>query len=372
MNQKLFTVPAKRIYTLLPGLLSAVALALFSIWLSNFVGVRVLDMEKSPLSAVMIAILLGLIISNLVRIPRSLMPGLTFAVKIVLRLGIILLGIRLSVVEIVRLGSVGVPIVAGCIIGALFFTVALSRLLGVPERLGVLIAVGTSICGVSAILAAGPAIDSKEEEVAYAVSIITVFGIAATLIYPYLAHAIFNGEAIRVGIFLGTAIHDTSQVTGAGLVYTQVFHEPSALNSAVVTKLVRNIFMAVVIPLMAFLHNRRKESGKRGEKPSHAGFFSLFPYFILGFVLLGVVRSVGDWTLETSSSAFGFFGEDQWVTCYNFIKQAAVLLLVVALAGLGLKTRFKELKQLGIKPFLVGFASAVIVGVISVLLVTLL
>jgi uncharacterized integral membrane protein (TIGR00698 family) len=300
------------------------------------------------------------------------MPGLTFAVKIVLRIGIILLGIRLSVVEIVRLGSVGVPIVAGCIIGALFFTVALSRILGVPERLGVLIAVGTSICGVSAILAAGPAIEAREEEVAYSVSIITVFGIAATLIYPYLAHSIFNGEAIRVGIFLGTAVHDTSQVTGAGLVYTQVFHEPSALNSAVVTKLVRNVFMALVIPLMAFLHNRREGVGIRGEKPSHAGFFSLFPYFILGFVLLGVVRSIGDWTLETSRSAFGFLAEDQWVTCYNFIKQAAVVLLVVALAGLGLKTRFKELKQLGIKPFLVGLASAVIVGAISVLLVTLL
>lgn len=179
VEKNLFGVKASQVPSLLPGLLAAALLAWLSIWLSKFVGVTLIGFEKTPISAVMVAIVLGLITGNLVRLPATLKPGFAFSVKKVLRLGIILLGIRLSVFDVVRLSALGVPIVLFCIVSALFFTTRLNKWLGLPERLGTLIAVGTAICGVSAIVATSPAIDA-EEEVAYAVAVITIFGILAT------------------------------------------------------------------------------------------------------------------------------------------------------------------------------------------------
>ncbi len=132
----------------------------------------------------------------------------------------------------------------------------INRALGLPRRLGSLIAVGTSICGVSAIVATGPAIDAEEDEVSYAVACVTLFGLVALFTYPFLAHAIFGGDARKVGLFLGTAIHDTAQVAGAGLMYREQYRAPEALDTATVVKLTRNLCMAGVIPLMAALYHR--------------------------------------------------------------------------------------------------------------------
>ena len=197
-EKNLLRVTVDEVLQLPPGLLVAGLLAWLSIWLSNYIGVTLMGFEKAPISAVMMAILLGLIIGNTIPLPTSLKPGLTFAVKKVLRLGIILLGIRLSIFDVFRLGALGVPIVFLCILGALFLTTRLNKWLKLPERLGTLIAVGTSICGVSAIVATGPAINAKDEEVTYAVSVITIFGIIATLVYPYAANAIFVGDPVFV------------------------------------------------------------------------------------------------------------------------------------------------------------------------------
>lgn len=360
---------------LLPGIVFAGILAWFSVRIGNAVGVGLLGFEKSPISPVMMAILSGLVISNAVRLPAQFSPGLKFVVKKVLRLGIVLLGVRLSVVEVFRLGAVGIPIVLGCIAAALIFTTLLSRIVQLPEKLGTLIAVGTSICGVSAIVATGPAIESTEEEIAYAVSVITIFGLVATVVYPYLANLLFGGDPIKAGLFLGTAVQDTSQVTGAALLYSDLFSRPDTLKVAVVTKLIRNIFMAFVIPFMAYRYSRRKVVDDAAGNTVAAGRLRVakfFPLFILGFVCMAAVRSVGDVTLGRSGAAFGFLSEEAWTGIHGFLKTWAVNLLVVALAGVGLSTRFKTLKRLGIKPFLTGLAAAVIVGGVSFLLISLL
>jgi uncharacterized integral membrane protein (TIGR00698 family) len=345
---------------IIPGLVVASLLAWLSTWLSEYLGVNVLGFEKTPISAVMMAILLGIIIGNVVTLPTWLKPGFTFSVKKVLRFGIILLGIRLSIFDVFKLGAYGVPIVLLCILGALFFTTRLNKWMKLPERLGALIAVGTSICGVSAIVATGPAIDAEDEEVAYAVAVITIFGIFATLVYPYLANAIFSGPT-QVGLFLGTSVHDTSQVTGSALVYSQVFDLPKALDVATVTKLVRNVFMAAVIPFMALYYARRTNSGEQsvGKK---ASFTKLLPQFVIGFLMLAVIRSLGD----------ALWAGQSWTNVVSFTKTWAVNLLVVALAGVGLTTSFKILKGLGIKPFLVGLGAALIVGVVSFVAISLL
>jgi uncharacterized integral membrane protein (TIGR00698 family) len=321
-----------------------------------------------PVSAVMMAIILGLILGNVFRLPTSLKPGLTFSVKKVLRLGIILLGIRLSIFDVFKLGALGIPIVLVCIIAALLLTTGISRRLRLPDRLGTLIAVGTSICGVSAIVATGPAIEAKDEEVAYAVAVITIFGILATLFYPYAANMLFAGDAVKAGFFLGTSVHDTSQVTGSALVFSDVFSLPRALDVATVTKLVRNVFMAAVIPLMTLYYTRRSA----GEEKKSTKITKLLPLFVLGFLILAVLRSIGDAGVSVGGKAFGIWQADAWSGVYGFLKTWAINLLVVALAGVGLSTRFQILRGLGIKPFLVGLVAALTVGLVSFAAISLL
>ena len=365
----IFGVNPKQVHTLVPGLLAATGLAVFAMWISTALGESLLGYDKSPISSVMIAILLGLLAGNLVALPRWIQPGVAFSVKKILRWGIILLGIRLSFLDVFRLGAVGIPVVLACIAGALAVTSYLARRLALPPRLGTLIGVGTSICGVSAIVAAAPGIDARDEEVAYAVAVITMFGMFATLAYPYIAHALFGGEATRIGLFLGTSVHDTSQVTGAAMVYAQVYAAPRALDIAVVTKLVRNVFMVGVIPLTAVLHARRSGQNRAGSRPS---FYKLLPLFVLGFLLVSLLRSIGDAGLNGGGRALGLMDTATWNRVVSGIKDWAGYFLVVALAGVGLSTRFRHLSQLGIRPFAVGLVAALLVGAISYAVVSIL
>jgi uncharacterized integral membrane protein (TIGR00698 family) len=369
LEKNLLGVPINQVPSLLPGLLVSVLLAWLSIWLSEFVGETLLGFDKTPISAVMLAILLGLIISAVVPMPKLLKPGLSFSVKKVLRLGIILLGIRLTIFDVFQLGVYGIPIVIICIVGALFLTTRINAWLNLRERLGALVAVGTSICGVSAIVATGPAIDAEDEEVAYAVAVITIFGLLATLVYPYVANIIFAGNALKVGLWLGTSVHDTSQVVGSAKVYADVFSAPLALDTATVTKLVRNVFMAGVIPFMAFYYARKNQGETSGKKTS---FAKLLPLFVVGFLLMAVIRSVGDAGINAGGKAFGIWSEEAWTDIYSFIKTWAGNFLVVALAGVGLSTNFRSFKGLGVKPFLVGLGAALAVGVISFVAISLL
>ena len=370
-EKNLLGVTVDQVPSQLPGLLVAVLLAWFSIWLSEYVGVTLLHFDKTPISAVMLAILLGLVVGAVLPMPKVLKPGFSFAVKKVLRLGIILLGIRLTIFDVFRLGTFGVPIVVVCILGALFFTTRINKWFKLPDRLGTLIAVGTSICGVSAIVATGPAIDAEDEEVAYAVAVITIFGLLATLAYPYVADVIFAGEALKVGLFLGTSVHDTSQVVGSAKVYADVFAAPLALDVATVTKLVRNVFMVVVIPFMAFYHARKVAQQDRGAGQK-TSFMKLLPLFVAGFLAMAVVRSMGDATLNAGANAFWLWDETAWGGIVGFFKTWAGNLLVVALAGVGLSTDFRSFRGLGLQPFLVGLCAALTVGVVSFLAITLL
>jgi uncharacterized integral membrane protein (TIGR00698 family) len=371
LEKSLLGVRVGEAQKLLPGLLATSLLALLSIWLSRYLGETVMGFGKSPISAVMTAILLGLLINNLLPLPGWLKPGLTFAVKKVLRLGIILLGIRVSVLSVFKLGALGLPIVLICVLSALYFTTRLNNWLKLPERLGTLIAVGTSICGVSAIISTGPAIDAEEEEVAYAVTVITVFGMIATLVYPYLTHLIFGGNPTKVGLFLGTSVHDTAQATGSALVYSEVFSQPRVLVVATVTKLVRNVFMVAVIPLMALYYARKETMGQEPDRQK-ASFAKLFPLFVIGFLASAAVRSIGDAGVNTGGKAFGLWDGGTWQAIYGALRQWAANFLVVALAGVGLSTRFGRLRDLGAKPFIVGLGAALLVGVASFVTISLL
>ena len=253
----------ERAGALLPGLVLAAILALVGMQAAQWFGVRVLGFAKSPLSPILVAIGTGLVIRNTVGLPSVYEPGLQLALKKILRVGVALLGLRLSLVSAGSIGLAALPIVVCCIAAALLIVTWVNRALGLPARLGTLVAVGTAICGNTAIVATAPVIGADDDEVSYAVGCITVFGLIALVAYPFLAAWLFEGDAHTAGFFLGTAIHDTAQVAGAGLVYLQQYGTGAALDSATVTKLVRNMFMLAVIPGMAILY--RRGDGSAGQ-----------------------------------------------------------------------------------------------------------
>jgi len=351
---------------LLPGAGLAIGLALLAQQGAVWLGVNLLGYAESPLSPILLAILLGLILRNTVGLPDLYEAGLRLCVKRLLRLGIVMLGAGMSFAAVGRIGLLGAPVVIGCITVALLAVTWLSRLMTLPRRLGSLIAVGTSICGVSAIVATSPVIGAEEDETSYAVATIALFGMLTLFAYPFLAHWMFAGDPTMAGLFLGTAIHDTSQVAGAGLTFQQQFAAPAALNTAIVTKLLRNLCMVAVIPVMGMLYHRRQSqqthsAASQQTVPLHR----MVPLFVMGFLAMTVIRSIGD----MSPDAFGLIPPDTWQRGIGQLQHAGQWCLAIAMAAVGLNTRLARLKNLGLKPFLMGLAAALLVGAGSILLV---
>jgi uncharacterized integral membrane protein (TIGR00698 family) len=345
--------------TLLPGLALASALAFVGIRGAHWLGTSVLGFTHSPISAILVALTLGLIIRNAIGLPAIYESGLKFCLRGVLRLGIMLLGLRLSLTTVGKDALVGLPIILGCIASALILVTMIGRAFGLRRRLGSLIAVGTSICGVSAIVATAPVVDAEEDEVSYAVACVTLFGMLALFTYPFLAHWLFGGDARMAGIFLGTSIHDTAQVAGAGLMYRQQYGAPVALDTAAVVKLVRNVCMAGVIPLMALLYHRRGEGdSSRAVRPA---WHQAVPLFVIGFVALAAVRSLGD----LGGRAFLMLDRDAWKRFLGEADTFSGWCLATAMAGVGLGTGLAKLRVLGWKPLCVGLAAAALVGGVS-------
>ena len=340
----------------LPGVGLALVLALAGQYLAQAMGAALTGLAKSPVSPIMIAILLGMLLRNTLGLPGWAAAGVRFSLVRILRLGIVLLGIRLSLGEAGAIGLRALPVILACIILALALVTWLSRRLGLGMRLGTLIAAGTGICGATAIVALAPTIRAREDETAYAVTCITVFGILAMLAYPFFAHWAFAGDAFKSGLFLGTSVHETAQVAGAGLVYQEYFGSPVALDTATVTKLVRNLGMLVVIPVLGFLY-QRTEAGAGKRLP----WYSMVPLFVLGFAAMSLLRTLGD----IGDSAFGVLSVDAWALLVGGVKDAAELCLGVAMAAVGLGTSFRGLREIGWRPLGMGLLSALLVGVAS-------
>ena len=119
---------------------------------------------------------------------------------------------------------------------------------------------GTCICGVTAVIATSSIINTDKDQTSYAVGVVTLFGIIAVFFYPYIANYYFHFSPDLAGIFLGTAIHDTAQVSAASVIYSDMYNSEEALNSAITTKLLRNSFLILLIPLIAYLYKKKKKS----------------------------------------------------------------------------------------------------------------
>lgn len=344
-----------------PGMAVAAGLAVLASVLSEAMSTGVAGLPSIPSSPVLCAVLLGMLWRNTFGVPASCTEGLNVAMHGVLRTGIALVGLRLTLAGATAIGATALPVAMGCIITALVAGGFIAKAFGVPKRLGILLAVGTAVCGCTAVVAMSPVLRARHVETFFAVTCVVLFGSVAMICYPWVAAYFFAGSPTHAGIFLGTAIHDTSQVIGSALIYSQQLAAPDALSAASVAKLLRNLSIILLIPAVAwFMRNEEPDSA---EKTSWSRAVPLFVIAFLGFVL---IRTAGDAFFQGTSVA------SQWSTFVSAGQSTSQLLLVCGMTAVGLNVSFSQMRSVGWRPLAAGFAIAITVGCCSLLLTRLL
>jgi len=332
-----------------PGWLLMAAVAVGATLLSNLVVVE----GKHPLEAAFLAVLLGMILQNVRAVPRIFQPGIKANEKILI-LGIVLLGASLNFKDFGSQGPRILVIILATMAVSFIVIFLLAKAFGLTTELSLLLTVGTTICGTSAIAVTAPLIKAKEEETAYAIGTITLWGLAAILIYPKVAQ-LLGATDLVFGVFAGTSIHATPQVVGAGFIFSE-----TAGKTATAVKLVRNCFIAPLAILIALWYARLSlKAGLRhdqGLPGSRAAFLRAFPWFLFGYFLMAGFNSLGFFTAAGVRT----------------LGAAGKYLILIAMAGIGLNTVFSMFKKVGFKPLVVGLLGAVVVAGASLGLITLL
>ena len=300
------------------------------VFMSTYIS-KALSANNLLISSAFLCVFIGLLLGNIFSFQEKIASFIDFSLKKLLRVGIAFLGLSLSLSELLSYGSTAILLVIINIVIAFLIIIFLCKLFKIPSKLGYLITMGTCICGVTAVIATSSIIKSDKNETSYAVGIVTLFGIIAVFAYPYLANHFFHASSDLAGIFLGTAIHDTAQVSAAGVIYSELFNSEEALNSAMTTKLLRNSFLIVLIPLIAFLYNKDENINvKKSVK-------DFFPFFVLAFIILAFFRTIGDYILIDNNIVI------YWKEFLVLSKQLSVYLILFAMVALGLHTNIKSM-----------------------------
>jgi uncharacterized integral membrane protein (TIGR00698 family) len=314
-----------------------------------------------PVSAIVLAVLLGIAWRNTFGVSSRFEPGVQIVAQRVLRCGIALVGLRLTLAGMAAVGPVAITVAVGCMLTALATATLLGRLLGLPRAFVQLLALGTAVCGCTAVAAAAPVLRARPADTGVALTCVVLLGSTGMLLYPWLADALFRGNATAAGMFLGTAIHDTSQVMGAAMIYAQQFAAPDAVAVAGFTKLLRNLSMLVLIPLAAF-SMRGSANGSTGT--AEIPLRQALPGFLVAFVLLAVLRTAGDAAFAGTGAA------DAWSGLIAAGLAASDLLLVCGMTAIGLGISLREVRTLGWRAFLAAAMVALSVCCTSLLAVS--
>lgn len=319
---------------ILPGVSLTAGLAFLAILMRSHLGLNFF-------SSLTWAILLGMLLRNTVGVAQVYQPGITFSLKRILKLGIILLGMQLNLTQAISIGAPGLFVAVTSVVSTFFFTCWIGQRLKVSKKLTQLIAGGTSICGAAAVVAVGTAIDSSEEDTAYAVALVTVFGAASMLIYPLLP-ALLDLTPQAYGLWCGASIHEVVQAIAAAF-------ETNLLSGEVATiaKLSRVMLLAPITLLLG-LSSVDRTAEKSRKLP--------IPWFVLGFIILILINSLN------------FIPETWRIEIVDFNQ----FLLTTALAAMGLSTNIQCIKLLGLKPIYLGTISWLFISLASLGLIKLL
>ena len=294
------------------------------------------------LSPLMLAIMIGMLVRNTLGRPEAARAGLAFSLRGPLRLGIILLGLQVTLAEILGIGWSGLLILAFALLSTYLFTLWLGGRLGVAPGLATLIAAGTGVCGASAIVAANTVVRDGDESVAYALATVTLFGTIAMFSYPLIGAALHMPTEVY-GLWSGASVHEVAQVVAAGFARGQAEGE-----FATVAKLARVLMLAPLVIGMGLWAARQTQGGSRTGSPP-------IPWFVFGFLALVLLGDTG--------------GIDPQLRLYANL--ATQILLTFALAAVGLETDIRRLIAQGWQPLLLGALATVYIALSTLLLALL-
>lgn len=295
-------------------------------------------------SPLILATIVGMLVHNLLGTPAVAKPGVTFSLKRILRLGIILLGFQLMLSQVVAVGAAGVAIILSTLAATFLFTKMMGRLLGVDRKLAELIGAGTSICGASAVIATNTVTEGSDADVAYAVACVTVFGSTSMLLYPLLP-GLLHLSPRAFGLWSGSSIHEIAQVVAAAFQDGQ-----TAGQFGTVAKLTRVMMLAPLVIGLGLFAARKARHADTDERKAPP-----MPWFVLGFIAVMLLNSV-----ITVAPA----EKTEIVTLTNF-------LLSMSLAAMGLETDFAKLKREGLKPLALAACAWIFIAGFSLALVKL-
>ncbi len=319
------------------GLLLCLAIAIPAWYLGRLVPV---------VGGPVFAILAGMVIALFLKDKGALQPGITFTSKKILQYAVVLLGFGMNLSAIVKTGWQSLPVIVATITTSLVISYGLYRMMRVPPKISMLVGVGSSICGGSAIAATAPVIGADDEEIAQSISVIFLFNVIAALLFPTLGGALgLSNEGF--GLFAGTAVNDTSSVTAAAAAWDGM-HGSNTLDSATVVKLTRTLAIIPITLVLALIRTRKEKSGAgRG-----VSLKKIFPFFILFFVLASVVTTV--------------FQLPAFIT--SPLRDLSKFLIIMAMAAIGLNTNIVKLVKTGGKPIFMGLCCWVGIAGVSLLM----
>ena len=326
----------KAMSKIIPGFAVSLVIAVVARTLDNLLPIHIIG-------ASVIALFLGMIINSFWK-PKCLNAGIKFTSKKVLKIAIILLGASLSVRVILSVGKLSLLVMLFTLLTCFGGGYFIGKGLKLNWKLSNLISAGTGICGGSAIAAIAPVIDAEDSDIAYAMSATFLFDMAMIVLFPIMGKALGLSD-MAYGLWAGTAVNDTSSVVAAGYAFSE-----GAGDFATMVKLTRTLSIIPTVLVFSFVNLRLKRKESSGAEYTKINIWKLFPWFILGFLSLAAINSVGIIPANISGIA----------------KDISKFLMVAALAAIGLNTSFNDMKKSGISPMVHGFVISALVVIVAI------
>lgn len=329
---------------LLPGLGIAAAITVVAYLLAEVPGLGVIG-------ALGIALFIGIAVRAVVGLPDSAHAGTNFAAKVLLRVGVVLLGVRLNFALIGEAGVAVLLLDALVIVSGVIFIERVGKWLGMGLSLRLAVAIGSSICGASAIAASSQVVKASDDEVSVSVGVVSILGTFGVLAYAVLGGALGLGETVY-GLLAGSTLQEVGQALAAGFA-----HSPGAGDLATVTKLARVAMLAPVLIIVGAVLARkaRDEDGGGGDHRGIGGITTLIPPFLVGFLVVGVANTIGFIPTGIAGS----------------MQTASIMLTAAAMAGIGLGVHLGVLRDIGGKAVLLGVIGFAFITTVAVSFVTL-
>lgn len=328
-----------KVKNMIPGVIVAVAIAFLARFLESLLPVHLVG-------ASVIALFIGMLLNSFWK-PAILSTGLKFSSKKILKIAIILLGASLSVSTILTVGKLSLAVMCFTLLTCFGGGYFIGKAFQLNWKLSNLISAGTGICGGSAIAAIAPVIDAEDTDIAYAMSATFLFDMVMIVLFPMMGHWMGLSD-MAYGLWTGTAVNDTSSVVAAGYAFSE-----AAGDFATMVKLTRTLSIIPTVVVFALINIRLKRKASAQDQETVGNkvhILSLFPWFILGFIALSIINSIGFIPEQLSTAS----------------KDVSKFLMVVALAAIGMNTSFKDMKKSGIAPMLHGFVISLLVVIVAI------